>query len=122
MASCEYHHVAAGQLNAYQAGFQSTLTFYNDIVARVMIEEADRKVEWDVLTRVICLLLTLTNEDDGATSSAATAERIQRCWDDEVDVSHLTIDYRDPPDMLSLPNLPPYPCTVEYDDHYDLGP
>lgn len=122
MASCEYHHVAAGQLLAYQQGFQADLAFYNDVVARVMIEEADRKVEWDVLTRVICLLLTLTNEEDGVVSSAETEARIQRCWDDEVDVSHLDIDYLDPPEMLTLPDLPPLPCTVEHEDHYDTSP
>jgi len=122
MASCEYHHVAAQHLVAYQQGFQATLTFYNDVVARVMIEEADRKVEWDVLTRVICLLLTLTNEEDGVVSNSETEARIQRCWDDEVDVSHLDIDYRDPPDMLSLPDLPPLPCTAEHEDHYDSKP
>jgi hypothetical protein len=122
MASCEYHHVAAGALTAYQQGFLAALAFYNDVVARVMIEEADRKVEWDVLTRVICLLLTLTNEEDGVVSSQETADRIDRCWNDDVDVSHLDIDYRDPPDMLSLPDLPPLPCTADYDDHYSLGP
>lgn len=122
MASCEYHHVAAGALTAYQQGFQAALAFYNDVVARVMIEEADRKVEWDVLTRVICLLLTLTNEEDGVVSNAETEARIQRCWDDEVDVSHLDIDYLDPPDMLSLPELPPLPCTAEHRDHYHSDP
>jgi hypothetical protein len=122
MASCEYHHVAAGALTAYQQGFQAALAFYNDVVARVMIEEADRKVEWDVLTRVICLLLTLTNEENGVVSNADTEARIERCWTDFVDVSHLDIDYLDPPPMLSLPELPPLPCTADYDDHYDLGP
>lgn len=118
MASCEYHHIASGALTAYQQGFTAALNFYNDVVARIMIEEADRKVEWDVLTRVICLLLTLTNEDDGVVSSSETEARIQRCWDDDVDVSHLDIDYLDPPDMLTLPDLPPLPCTAEHTDHY----
>jgi len=122
MASCEYHHVAAGALTAYQNAFQAALVFYSDTVARVMIEEADRKVEWDVLTRVICLLLTLTNEEDGVVSNSDTEARIERCWTDFVDVSHLDIDYLDPPNMLSLPTLPPLPCTADYDDHYDLGP
>jgi len=121
-ASCEYHHVANGALTAYQQGFTAALDFYNDVVARVMIEEADRKVEWDVLTRVICLLLTLTNEEDGVVSNGETEARIQRCWDDEVDVSHLDIEYLDPPPMLTLPTLPPLPCTAEHEDHYNLGP
>lgn len=121
MASCEYHHVAAGALTAYQEGFQAALSFYNDVVARVMIEEADRKVEWDVLTRVICLLLTLTNEEDGVVSGAETEARIQRCWDDDVDVSHLDIDYLEAPPMLTLPELPPLPCTAQYAEHYTLA-
>jgi len=121
MASCSYHHVASGELRLYQEGFTAALAFYNDVVARVMIEEADRKVEWDVLTRVICLLLTLTNEEDGVVSGSETEARIQRCWDDFVDVSHLDIDYLDPPEMLSLPELPPLPCTAEYDSHYQLA-
>ena len=122
MASCEYRHVVAAHLAAYQQGFLAALDFYNNIVAVTMIREADRKVEWDVLTRVICLLLTLTNENNGVVSNSDTEARIQACWDDEVDTSHLDIDYLDPPDMLSLPELPPYPCTADYDDHYNLGP
>jgi len=97
-------------LELYQAGFQATLVAYNDIVARVMIEEADRKVEWEVLTRVICLLLTLTNPDDGAASSASNAALIESCYTNDVDTSHLDIEYRPPPDMLDLPTLPPLPC------------
>ena len=31
MASCEYHHVAAGALTAYQQGFLAALAFYNEI-------------------------------------------------------------------------------------------
>jgi len=122
MASCEYHHVASGALAAYQQGFLAALSFYNDVVARVMILEADRKVEWDVLTRVICLLLTLTNEGDGVVSSDETAARIERCWTDDVDTSHLDIDYRDPPDMLSLPELPPLPCEADHIGGVIIGP
>lgn len=122
MASCEYHHVASGALAAYQQGFLAALNFYNDVVARVMILEADRKVEWDVLTRVICLLLTLTNEDDGVVSNDETSARIERCWTDDVDTTHLDIDYRDPPDMLSLPELPPLPCEADHIGGVVIGP
>lgn len=105
------------------------LEAYNDLVATVMVMEADRKVEWDVLTRVICLLLTLTQEateegdiEHGLVSSEETAARIERCWTDDVDVSHLDIEYPEPPPMLSLPELPPIPCTADYDDMYNIGP
>lgn len=121
-ASCEYHQIASGALRLYQQGYLATLTMYNELVSAIMVREADRKVEWDVITRVICLLLTLTNEDDGVVSSDETAARIERCWNDFVDTSHLDIFYLDPPPMLSLPDLPPLPCTSDYNEHYNTQP
>lgn len=121
-ASCEYQHVASGAYAAYQQGFRAARTYYNDVVARVMVLEADRHVEWDVLTRVICLLLTLTNEDDGVVSNEETAARIERCWSDDVDTSHLDIVYRSPPDMLGLPSLPAPPCEATSIGSVVLGP
>lgn len=116
--SCQYHHTVSGALELYQQGFLQTLEVYNDVVARIMIEEADRKVEWEVLTRVICLLLSLTvgQGDAGAVSSDDNQARIQLCWDQEVDTSHLDIAYPDPPEMLGLPVMPPWPCDAEYLD------
>jgi len=122
MASCSYHHVASGALKEYQDAFISVRDFYNTQVARVQVMEADRKVEWDVLTRVICLLLTLTNEDDGVVSSDETAARIERCWTDDVDTTHLDIEYLDPPPMLGLPELPPLPCEADHIGGVDLAP
>lgn len=114
--SCQYHHTVSGALELYQQGFLQTLEVYNDVVARVMIEEADRKVEWEVLTRVICLLLSLTvgQGEAGAVSAEDNQARIQLCWDQEVDTSHLDIEYLPPPDMLGLPVLPPWPCDADY--------
>ena len=114
-AKCAAHADVSGAVSLYQQGFQSTLTAYNDVVARVMIEEADRKVEWEVLTRVICLLLTLTNTEDGAAASADNSALIQRCWDEDVDTSHLDIDYRDPPPMGDV-TAPELPCAGPFID------
>jgi len=116
--SCQYHQAISGALALYQQGFLQTLATYNDVVARIMIEEADRKVEWEVLTRVICLLLSLTvaQGETGAVSSEDNQARIQLCWDQEVDTSHLDILYMDPPEMLHLPVLPPWPCDTDYLD------
>lgn len=115
-ASCSYHHEVSGALELYQQGFLITLGIYNDIVAHVMIDEADRKVEWEVLTRVICLLLSLTigQGEAGAVSSDDNKARIDLCWTQAVDTTHLDIDYLPPPDMLGLPVLPPWPCDSDY--------
>jgi len=114
-AKCARYRAFDGDVQLYQLAFAGTLTAYNNVVARVMIEEADRKVEWEVLTRVICLLLTLTNTEDGATASADNTALIQRCWDEEVDTSHLDIDYRNPPSMLDL-TAPELPCAGPFID------
>jgi len=108
-AKCAAHADVSGAVSLYQQGFQSTLTAYNDVVARVMIEEADRKVEWEVLTRVICLLLTLTTTEDGEAASAGNQILIQRCWDEPVDTTHLDIDYDPAPSMGDIPSNP-LPC------------
>jgi len=107
---CDHYNVISSMVALDQQGFLFTLEAYNDIVARVMIEEADRKVEWEVLTRVICLLLTLANPVDGETSSTATQALIESCYALDVDVSHLNIEYLPAPDMVGLPEVPPLPC------------
>jgi hypothetical protein len=114
-AKCAQYANFDGGVQLYHQAFLATLTAYNNVVARVMIEEADRKVEWEVLTRVICLLLTLTNTEDGVAASADNSALIQRCWDEEVDTSHLDIDYRDPPTMLDL-TPPELPCAGPFID------
>jgi len=114
-AKCAQYQAFDGAVQVYRQGFLATLAAYNDVVARVMIEEADRKVEWEVLTRVICLLLTLTNTEDGAAASADNSALIQRCWDEDVDTSHLDIDYRDPPPMGDV-TAPELPCAGPFID------
>lgn len=114
-AKCAQHADVSGAVALYQQGYLATLTAYNDVVARVMIEEADRKVEWEVLTRVICLLLTLTNTEDGDAASADNQALIQRCWDEPVDTTHLDIDYLDPPAMGPIP-VNPLPCAGPFID------
>jgi len=142
-AACNDLHVGAGDLEVYLTSFHAARGRYESTRASVMIMEADRKVEWDTLTRVICLLMTLTNPDDGAASSDETAAAIAACQPldadtgigSHVDTSHLDIEYHTLPDPLGLPDLPVNPCTDEfiqmayvgtptcapYDTEYDHG-
>jgi len=115
-AACDARHLAINYLNLYEAAFLAAVTRYNNQKATVMILEADRKVEWDTLERVICLLMSLTNEEDGSASSVATAELIEGCRNDYVDTSHLDIVYRPTPEMGNLPPLPHNPCDDEFAD------
>jgi len=120
--ACEFHSGVGGHLELYQQNFLITLESYNDVVARAMIEEADRKVEWEVLTRVICLLLTLANPEDGETSSAATSALIESCYTLDVDTSHLNIEYLPAPDMIELPVMPPLPCDADVEEDPSMSP
>lgn len=115
-AACETRHLASNYMSLYEAAFLAAVTRYNNQKATVMILEADRKVEWDTLERVICLLMSLTNEEDGSASSVATATLIDGCRNDFVDTSHLDIVYLPTPEMGSLPPLPHNPCDDEFAD------
>jgi hypothetical protein len=85
--------------------------------------EADRKVEWDTLERVICLLLTLSIDEDGSASSVETANAIDNCRTQDVDTTHLDILYPTPPNMDGLPDVPHGPCTEEFEnDAYNNVP
>lgn len=119
-AKCSNVAGVSGFVSGYLQAYTATLLAYNDVVARVMIEEADRKVEWEVLTRVICLLLSLTNTEDGAAASDGNQLLIQRCWDEDVDTRHLDIDYLTPPSMGDIPVVEE-PCSGPFlDSEYGI--
>jgi len=112
-------------LTLYQEQFgQSVVALYQEM-GRVELTEADRKVEWDTLERVICLLNTLTNDEDGSASSSTTEGLIQACQDDTIPrintthvgigTDHLIINYPVAPDPNGLPTMPPTPCDDEFD-------
>jgi len=109
-AQCQSRYLATNDMQLYSAAFLDAVERYNHQKASVMIMEADRKVEWDTLERVICLLMTLTNETDGSASSLSTEQRIEACQTDAVDTSHLDITYIPAPDMGDLPDMPVSPC------------
>lgn len=81
---------------------------------QIRIMEADRKVEWDALERVICLLLTWSVDEDG--SSVETANAIDNCQTEDVDTSHRDIEYPTPPALRDLPALPRSPCSDEFEN------
>lgn len=86
------------------------------VESQIRIMEADRKVEWDTLERVICLLMTLSIDEDGSASSVETANAIDNCRTQDVDTSHLDILYPTPPGMDGLPDVPLGPCTEEFEN------
>jgi hypothetical protein len=112
---CQARHSLARYHSLYNQAYTGAENRHNMVETQVRIMEADRKVEWDTLDRVICLLLTLTNPDDGAASSDATAASIEACRTHHVDTTHLDINYYDIPDPGTLPDLPVDPCSEEFE-------
>jgi hypothetical protein len=114
-AQCESRHTVSGYLNLYTQAFSGALHRYTLVETQIRIMEADRKVEWDTLERVICLLMTLTSEEDGAASSSQTATAIEECRTKSVDTTHLDIEYFTPPAAGDLPDMPHSPCSDEFE-------
>jgi hypothetical protein len=119
-AQCESRHSVSNYLTLYTQAFEGALYRYQMVESQIRIMEADRKVEWDTLERVICLLLTLSIDEDGSASSVDTENAIANCRTQVVDISHLDIDYPVPPGLGDLPGLPHSPCSDEFEaDAFD---
>jgi len=123
-SSCAASTSIAHFLELYQEAFREAVLVFYRAKARVEITEADRKVEWDTLERVICLLNTLTNDEAGSASSSTTEARIAACQADDIPeitvgviargTEHLNINYPTLPSISDLPPMPPTPCEDDY--------
>lgn len=120
-AQCEARHTVSGYMGLYEQAFRIAANQYQTVETQVRIMEADRKVEWDTLDRVICLLMTLTIDEDGSASSVQTANAIAECRSRDVDTTHLDITYYEPPVLGQLPALPHSPCSDEFATEAYLG-
>ena len=108
----------------YETAKNQADTNYQNEDSAVKLRELDRKIEWDVVTRVVCLLTTLTTVEDvsvdGDISSESNTAVIAACKDDAVDTTHLNIEYYDIPAPLTLPDLPEHPCSESFQDGITL--
>jgi len=130
-ASCN-HYDSVNLVNSnYETDFHNKVVELQDLTASVRLREADRKVEWDVLTRTICLLSSLVaNRDsdgtliagvdatpiDGSLADAATQQAISDCSSVPVDTSTVTVNYPYQPDISAFQNLPDHPCSTEFSE------
>jgi ferredoxin-like protein FixX len=124
-AQCESRHSVSNYMQLYTQAFEGAAMRYQMVKSQIEIMERDRKVEWDTLERVICLLMTLSIDEDGSASSVETENAIAECRPGGmvVDTSHLDIHYPVPPGLGDLPGLPHSPCSDEFEvDAYDGVP
>jgi len=113
-SGCSLYAAVHAVIDTYLSTFDRLSGELRDAKAPVYLREGDRKVEWDVLKRVTCLLSTLTGTEDGDASSAATRASIEACSSMTVNVTHLDIEYPSDPPRQLLPSLPYYPCGTEF--------
>lgn len=106
---CSAYQQVADVVEEYTSLFSAKVVALQDEKARVRLREADRKVEWDVLKRVICLLGTLTS-----TTSDGSLSEINGCSSMMVPTTELDIMYPNHPDMLVLPDTPDHPCSDDF--------
>jgi len=101
----------------YHRDHQQMKLNYQNEKAQVMLRESDRKKEWEVLQRVICLLSTLTAPAHSSgidNNNTVTEESVSACIEMFVDVSHLVIAYQAFPPLVGMPPLPQHPCTAGF--------
>jgi len=115
-ASCSHHTNVLNELALYKSAYSSKVETLQNLRASVRLREADRKVEWDVLQRVICLLTTLTEDVVGSADGALAGSQasIDACSSMSVSTNNLDINYPFHPDMLGLPAEPNHPCGTEF--------
>jgi len=121
--ACQARYTVANLLALYHAAFTAVEYRYGQVRTSVLLSADDRQVEWLVLERVICLLGTLVQTEDGATASTENRERIQGCENDAIPEGgigsdHLIITPLPVPDIGTLPSLPESPCSQEFQDHW----
>jgi hypothetical protein len=112
--SCAHGNTQTEHTAAYHEEFAQAAANFDTVKEGARLMEADRKVEFTTLNQVICLLAALTNDQDGAASSAATTAEIERCHNLEVDTTALDLTYLDTPTPGAFPEVPVVPCSDAY--------
>jgi len=118
-ASCAHYESVQTVNQEYTESFGAKVKDLQDLTASVRLREADRKVEYDVLKRTICLLGTLNTPADaldGSLADEASQKAISECSSMMVDTSIVTINYPYQPDISGFQVLPDHPCYAEFGD------
>lgn len=126
-AACAHYQQLRLSWDEYSNEYDQNRNEYFAEEFQVRKREADRKLEWDVLKRVVCLLTVLTDPDkvgDGYLNKDNTNNKladIDTCWNMSVNTSHLDIVYPVLPDKLNVTDHPHPPCTADFHANESLG-
>lgn len=123
-ASCQQYRTLRLTWAEYSLKYDTNVAAYRALELQVRKREADRKLEWDVLKRVICLLTVLTDPEDigdGYLSDENSKPKIDNCWNMQVSTTHLDITYPAVPDKLAPSDQPYVPCSADFHANESLG-
>lgn len=91
---CDYYLAQKGVCDNHAQCFVDATKAYNDRKAIIEVQIVDRKVEWEALSRMQCLLGAFGTGADNTTDK----EKISTCKAAEHDVSFLNITFHDLPE------------------------
>jgi len=108
-----------GACSFYEECWKRAKKIYEDDKKRIMVEEANMKIQWRALTRIQCYLLVLNTQNDK--NKKAEQAQLNKCIaikKDQISTKHLDIDYKQIPKKPKCPKDPWCPCTKGYLNYY----
>jgi len=116
---CKAVEIFTGACSFYEACWKKAKKIYEDDKARIMIEEANMKIQWRALTRIQCYLLVLnTQNDKDKKKEQAQLNKCIAIKPKDISTKHLDIDYKKIPKKPKCPKDPWCPCTKGYLNYY----
>jgi len=114
----------SGSCSFYEACWKKAKQIYEEDKKRIMVEEANMKIEWRALTRIQCYLLVLNTQNDK--DKKKEKEQLDKCIaikKEDISTKHLDIDYKKIPKKPVCPKDAWCPCTKAYlNYYYKTGP
>jgi len=120
--------VAVGELTGacsfYESCWKKAKKIYEDDKKRIMVEEANMKIQWRALTRIQCYLLVLNTQlDKDKAKEKAQLDKCIAIKKEDINTDHLNIDYKEIPPKPICPKDAWCPCTTAYTNfYYKTGP
>lgn len=90
---CAFYTTVKGICKAFEDCNAAARLAYENAKAKIIIQVADRKVEWEALERIKCMLGAFGTSEDGTTSKST----INACRKADHDTSHLDITFHELP-------------------------
>jgi len=103
---CSFQASVVTTCKNYGACYDAAMKKFSQRKPVIVKEEVSRKINWQVLNRIVCLLDVLAKDGKD--------EDIQKCKDTNYDTTLLNLKYTDPPSEQPCATLGPMPCGDDF--------